>query len=160
MAKNGKLPNWEVSYQRFSAGEHPQAIAMSQESGKPIQAATVVGHIMEAVLHARPVDLRRLVETSGVLLPNEHEWMRIEEAVGALGIDVIKTSQVPSKDIMLAAAGRVDKPQDEKSAEDRQIEGAWYERVRWYLHLKRAGVAVSFSNGSDGDAPPTKRQRT
>ena len=35
--KSGKVPNWEVSYNRFLAGEHPQAIAMLQESGKPIQ---------------------------------------------------------------------------------------------------------------------------
>ena len=43
VAKNGKLPAWEPSYQSFSNGVHPQAIAVNQESGKPIQAATVVG---------------------------------------------------------------------------------------------------------------------
>jgi hypothetical protein len=32
VAKNGALPKWEISYKRFSAGEHPQAIAMDQES--------------------------------------------------------------------------------------------------------------------------------
>ena len=40
----------------------------------------MVGHILEALLHARPLDLRRLVETSGIVLLNEFEWTRIEEA--------------------------------------------------------------------------------
>lgn len=43
VAKNGKLPAWELSYESFTKGVHPQAIAVNQESGKPIQAATVVG---------------------------------------------------------------------------------------------------------------------
>jgi hypothetical protein len=38
---------------------------IKQESGKPIQASTVVGHVLEALLHKRPVNLRRLIETGG-----------------------------------------------------------------------------------------------
>ena len=55
---------------------------------------------------------------------------------------------IPQKDIMLAASGRVDKPPDAKTAEDKQVEGAWHERVKWYVHLKRAGVPVAFSSRS------------
>jgi hypothetical protein len=156
VAKNGKLPAWESSYTRFNKGEHPQAIAVDQESGKAIQSSTVVGHILEALLHARPVDLRRLVETSGALLPTELEWQRLEEAVLGLGLDVEKTAMVSQKDIMLAASGRADKAPDSKTAEDRAAEAVWYDRVRWFLFLKRAGVPVRFRGG---DAGPGKRQR-
>ena len=156
VAKNGKLPVWETSYNRFKNGEHPQAIAVDQELGKPLQSNTIVGHILEALLHARPVDLRRLVQTSGALLPTELEWQRLEEAVLGLGLDVERTAMVSSKDIMLAASGRIDKPPDTKTADDRAVEALWYDRVRWFLSLKRAGVPVRFRDGAVGQA---KRQR-
>mmetsp|Transcript_48223 Transcript_48223/g.40819 ORF Transcript_48223/g.40819 Transcript_48223/m.40819 type:complete len:199 (+) Transcript_48223:3-599(+) len=153
VSKSGKLPNWEASYQKFAAGQHPQAIAMDQESGKPIQASTVVGHVLEALLHKRPVNLRRLIETGGAGLPNEHEWSRIEEAALQLGMDVANTAQLNLKDTMLAASGRIEKPMDQKTAEDKAIEAAWYDRLRWYVAFKRAGVPVRFGNAA-------KRQRT
>ncbi len=40
--RGGAPAAWEPSYTRFAAGEHPQAIAMSQSSGKPLQVATLV----------------------------------------------------------------------------------------------------------------------
>lgn len=156
VAKNGKLPVWETSYIRFKKGEHPQAIAMDQESGKPVQSNTVVGHILEALLHARPVDLRRLVQSSGALLPTELEWQRLEEAVLGLGLDVEKTAMVSQKDIMLAASRRTDKPPDMKTSDDRAVETRWYDRVRWFVFLTRAGVPVRFRDAAEGQA---KRKR-
>ena len=87
--------------------------------------------------------------------------------MGALGLDVVKNAMISQKDIMLAASGRVDKPPDAKTAEDKQVEGAWYERVKWYVYLKRAGVPVAFSSrspqaqgrGEDAQEPAAKRQR-
>ena len=159
VAKNGKKPAWEASYEAFSRGganSHPSAIAMNQESGKPIQTQTVVGHVLEAMGHGRAVDLRRLAEESGACLPNAAEWASIEEAVVALGVDVVKDAQVPQKVIMLAAAGRVEVPPEAKTEEDKKIEGVWYERVKWYLQLKRCGVPVRFDTGEHR----AKRQRT
>ena len=46
--------------------------------GKPIQTNTVVSHILDALLHARSVDLHRLVKAAGVSLPTEREWNSIE----------------------------------------------------------------------------------
>ena len=40
--RGGAPAAWEPSYTRFAAGEHPQAIAMSQSSGKPLQVAKLV----------------------------------------------------------------------------------------------------------------------
>ena len=161
VAKNGALPKWEVSYKRFTAGEHPQAIAMDQENGKPIQANTVIGHILEAMTHGRPVNLRRLVTIAGAALPNDREWTSIEDAVAGLGLDVVKLATVSTKDIMLASSGRADIPGDQKTDDDKKIEAAWYERVKWFLAFKRAGVPVSFtSTTTDTEIPASKRQRT
>ena len=93
-------------------------------------------------------------------------WRR-HQAPGALGLDVLKNAMNPPKDIMLAASGRVDKPPDAKTAEDKQVEGAWYESVKRYVHLKRAGVPVAFSSrssqaqgrGDEAQESAAKRQR-
>ena len=41
-----KKQNWEVSLERFQNGETPETIALSQEGGKAIQTATVIGHLL------------------------------------------------------------------------------------------------------------------
>jgi hypothetical protein len=38
--RGGTPAAWEPSHTRFAAGEHPQTIAMNQDSGKPVQVAT------------------------------------------------------------------------------------------------------------------------
>jgi hypothetical protein len=44
--KTGKA-TWEVSYDQFVSGSHPQTIALTQASGKPIQVATVSQHSLD-----------------------------------------------------------------------------------------------------------------
>ena len=94
-------------------------------------------HILEALQHGRAVDLRRLAATSCSVMPNEHEWTSIDAAAKSLYKDVVALTYVPSKDIMLAASGRADKPADQKTAEDKAVEAAWYERIKWYLAFQR-----------------------
>jgi hypothetical protein len=84
--KSGKAA-WELSYDRFAAGEHPQTIAMTQASGKPIQVATVVGHILEALTMGRAVDLHRL-STSETPPPTKSEWEDLARCSIETGIDV------------------------------------------------------------------------
>ncbi|KAL7539535.1 hypothetical protein ACHAXR_009382, partial [Thalassiosira sp. AJA248-18] len=72
--KTGKAV-WEVSYDRFMTGTHPQTIAMTQKSGKPIQVATVVGHILEALVQGRAVDLHRLASVEPP--PRKCEWLEL-----------------------------------------------------------------------------------
>ena len=50
LPKSGKKPNWEMSWERFSAGEDASTIAVTQASGqgkpaKAIQKNTVIGHV-------------------------------------------------------------------------------------------------------------------
>lgn len=83
--KTGKA-TWEVSYDRFIKGEHPLTIAMTQKSGKPIQVATVVGHILDALVQGRDVDLHRL--STSELPPNRSEWQELVRCSVETGIDV------------------------------------------------------------------------
>lgn len=85
LKKTGKA-TWESSYERFQRGESPQAIAMNPANGRPIQAATVVGHIQEAFLQGRPLDLMRLTPFS--TLPSRCEWAQLEEAEECTGMNV------------------------------------------------------------------------
>ena len=83
--KTGKAA-WESSYDRFVAGEHPQTIAMTQPSGKPIQVATVVGHILEALTMGRVVDLHQLSTSESP--PTKSEWEELVRCSIETGIDV------------------------------------------------------------------------
>ena len=51
-------PNWEVSYERFTSGEHVETIALTTQP-KAVQPATVFNHLLEALLHAKPLDYDR-----------------------------------------------------------------------------------------------------
>ena len=60
LAGKGKLPAWEVSWQRFQKkGETLMHIAQNQEGGKGgILPKTVMGHVMTALSQGRSVDLK------------------------------------------------------------------------------------------------------
>lgn len=84
--KTGKAA-WELSYDMFVKGTHPQAIAMTQKSGKPIQIATVVGHILEALVQGRSVDLSRLAFAEPA--PTRQQWQELVRCSVETGIDVL-----------------------------------------------------------------------
>lgn len=69
--KTGKA-SWESSYDRFVGGEHPQTIAMNPANGRPIQVATVVGHVLEGLVQGRAVDLQRLSQADTP--PTKSQW--------------------------------------------------------------------------------------
>ena len=83
--KTGKA-TWEVSYDRFVNGEHPQTIAMTQTSGKPIQVATVVGHLLQALEQGRAIDIHRL--STSDTPPTKNEWEELERCSIETGLDV------------------------------------------------------------------------
>jgi hypothetical protein len=83
--KTGKAV-WELSYDRFVRGEHPQTIAMTQVGGKPIQVATVVGHILDALTYSRAVDLHRLSASESP--PTKSEWEELVRCSVETDIDV------------------------------------------------------------------------
>ena len=152
--KTGKAV-WESSYDRFVRGESPQAIAMSPENGRPIQAMTVVGHIQDGFLLGKPVDLQRLSQVSKP--PSQVEWMRLEQAEESMAIDVAgdPSSSGPggSKFTMLEFLRPimgdifVDGPKEARSEDDRQKFGEWCNFLKWYLLLRRAGIKPSFRAG-------------
>lgn len=83
--KTGKAA-WEASYDRFVNGEHPQTIAMTQAGGKPIQVATVVGHLLDALTLGRAVDLHRLSASESP--PTKSEWEELIRCSVETDIDV------------------------------------------------------------------------
>lgn len=156
-AKNGKGPNWENSWLRFESGESVQTIAVSQESGKPVQPATIVGHVLEALTHGRPVSLRRLATSGCTSPPTQLDWEHLVKAEAATASDVTDpTAQAkPLVQAMGAYNPRVAElnlqPADSLSAADKAMQSAVYEKVRWFMALRRA--AWEPPSSSDGSAP-------
>jgi len=87
--KKTGLASWESSYLRFMKGENPHSIAMSPTNGRPIQVATVVNHIFQALTHGKTVDLGRLFEV--VKPPNKHEWECLVRCESETDIDVLNS---------------------------------------------------------------------
>jgi len=159
--RGGAMPKWEQSYERFKKGEHIEAIAMNQENGKPVQAQTIVGHILEALMHAnKTVNLKLLVEYVGEkCLPNQKEWEAMEDAAAANTIDPVEQETFPMKEMMLTILGRPDIPPQDKAPKHVDEERAWYDKIRWWAAIKRAEVPFSFRKPKL-DTPPTKKRRT
>ena len=78
--------SWELSYDQFAKGKPRQTIAMTQTSGKPIQLATVVGHIFDGLVQCRLVDLHRLSLADPP--PTKGEWQDHERCCVDTAIDV------------------------------------------------------------------------
>lgn len=152
-AKGGAKSPWEVSYDRFSKGESMQAIAMNQQK-KPIQVATVLGHICQAIAFQKPVDLDRVVRESEKRLPNESEWDRIEAAATERNVNV-DADDYKARDILAAILGseKVNRDPTEKSEADKEEEAFWYGLIRWWEPLKKVRFQATFED-------PAKRQRT
>jgi ATP-dependent DNA helicase RecQ/Werner syndrome ATP-dependent helicase len=152
--KTGKAV-WESSYDRFMRGESPQAIAMSPDNGRPIQAMTVVGHIQDGFLLGKTVDLQRLSQVSKP--PSQVEWMRLEQAEESTGTDVAgdPTSSGPggskftTSEFLRPIMGDnfIDAPKEARSEDDRQTFSEWCNLLKWYLVLRRAGIKPKFGAG-------------
>eukprot|EP00425_Heterocapsa_triquetra_P031424 CAMPEP_0195119598 /NCGR_PEP_ID=MMETSP0448-20130528/119840_1 /TAXON_ID=66468 /ORGANISM="Heterocapsa triquestra, Strain CCMP 448" /LENGTH=909 /DNA_ID=CAMNT_0040156943 /DNA_START=42 /DNA_END=2769 /DNA_ORIENTATION=+ len=157
--KNGAKPPWEVSYDRWTQGETPQGIAMKQ-AAKPIQVGTVLGHIMQALTFAKPVDLARLFRECEMCPPAEAEWMRMEEAAVQRNLQVLG-SDFRAKEVLMGVLGaeKVGREFAEKSEADKEEERSWYERIRIWEALKRCHFPATFAMPEDGE-PAAKRAKT
>jgi len=151
--KKTGLATWESSYIRFEQGESPQAIAMNPANGRPIQVNTVVGHIRDAILHGRNVDLGRLVGFMSP--PNEREWKQLQDAEASTGIDVtgdpsisgLNGGKLLMTDILRPVIG--DKVADttfaERTDDDKHLFASWCNKLKWYMALRRVSVTPKFS---------------
>jgi ATP-dependent DNA helicase RecQ/Werner syndrome ATP-dependent helicase len=149
--KTGKAA-WESSYERFQKGESPQAIAMAPENGRPIQVATVAGHIQDGFLLGRPVDLHRLSQVAKP--PSRNEWAQLEQAAETAGMDPAgdpSTSGVGGgkftmTDFLRPIMGDafMETPREERSEQDTQRFSTWCNSLKWYLMMKRTGLEPIF----------------
>jgi len=128
---------------------------MSQESGKrPIQAKTVVGHLFDAILHGRTIDLTRLV---GLMPPpTKSEWVKMESAEHESGMDVMGDPEHSGSnggkflltDFLRPILGDAltAKAFAERSDEEQATFGYWCDRLKWYLTLRRVGFEPKFAS--------------
>lgn len=139
--KTGKA-TWENSYDRFQAGENPLAIAMVPGGTKqPIQVQTVVGHILEATVFGREVDLQRLAEFTKP--PNEKEWEELRAAELATGMNVCGDPETSGKNGDKFTMTEFLKPITGDNI-DRALFSQWCNHLKWYMALRRAGYEPKF----------------
>lgn len=152
MKKTGKA-SWESSHERFLNGEHPQTIAISPTNGKPIQMATVVGHVLDGLVQGRPVPLDRLAQFMPP--PSKSEWEQLQDAEAATGMSVVgdpNTSGPGSSKFTMTEFLRpimgdafVDTPYNERTEEDKEKFGHWCNSLKWYMALRRIDYQPTFS---------------
>ncbi|KAL7552803.1 hypothetical protein ACHAWF_016059 [Thalassiosira exigua] len=153
--KTGKA-TWEVSYDQFVQGKHPQTIAMTQKSGRPIQVATVVGHILEALVQGRRVDLHRL--SSAEMPPTKSQWQELVRCSVETGIDV-KADPATSgpdgerftmKDFLIPIMGNSFALKDfkERTPEESAKWNKWCCCLKWYLALSKVQVEPTFGKST------------
>ena len=151
--KKTGLAFWESSHTRFMDGEDPQTIAMAPAHGKPIQQHTVIGHVLEGLVHGRQTDLHRLAQYSTP--PTKEEWDQLEEAELLQGMNVLSDPTTSGKDggkffmtdfltpIMGEAFSST--PRDQRSASDTQKFSKWCGLLNWYKSMKRAKIEPKFA---------------
>ena len=160
-------PPWETSWIRFARrGEAPAAIAMTQPSGRAVQVATVVGHLFEALAQGRPVDFGRLGGFDGLAdrFPTELEWRAIDDAAARTAQDpagdpaAFSQRELLRSDALLGAEA-VDVDRELKTETQKAAEASWYEKIRVYVALRRAGIEPEWDD-APVPGPDAKRART
>jgi hypothetical protein len=156
--KKTGLAAWESSYNRFSRGEHPQTIAMSPENGRPIQVNTVIGHIMDALLCGRPVNLKYL--STIFPTPNQSEWDQLLQLEVETGINVTGNPKTCGKngetlritDFLEPIMGEAFTQKDakERTDEERTRFETWCRHYKWFSTLRRVGFTPTFLPPQDG----------
>jgi len=149
--KTGKAA-WEVSYDRFIKGDNPQTIAMTQASGRPIQVATIIGHIIEAFVQGRGVDLHRLSLAEPP--PSKSDWEELVRCSVETGMDVAGdpatsgpgSDRFAMKDLLVPIMGNAFALKDfkERTSEETSKWNLWVGYLKWYLAFVRVGHAPSF----------------
>ena len=134
-------PNWEQSYNRFQKGEHVEAIAMTQSTGKAIQPKTVVSHLFEALTHGKQVDFTRAISSFPEYRLSKLDCNELERASITTNIDVVERQSFFLKDFLKGLVSHdVEKPPNEKTFFEKQKEAGWYPKIQAWTALKRCGV--------------------
>lgn len=154
--KKTGMAAWEASYVRFKKGEHPQTIAITQQSGKAIQVSTVIGHLLDALVQGRAVDLHRLA--SQTQPPTKEEWDSLTRCELETGMDVTKdpassgknSEKFAIRDFLLPIMGEafVAKDYKERTPEESEKFSTWCGKMNWYAALRKVGYEPSFGSSS------------
>jgi ATP-dependent DNA helicase RecQ/Werner syndrome ATP-dependent helicase len=157
VGKNGQLPAWELYYNRWFQGDHPQAIAMNPPSGKAVQVGTVAGHVLTALTHGKVVHLQLLAKQCDLIVPNQEEWNQMEEGAAVRGQNV-DADDFKAREVLCGILGpeNVNMEPSEKSEQAKALEAKWYDRLRWWVPLRRVRFPVKFETAND----MAKRQRS
>jgi hypothetical protein len=149
--KTGKAA-WESSYDRFTAGEPIQAIAMNPSNGRPIQVATVMGHIFDGLLSGRPVNLKSLAKV--VSPPNKIEWEIFTKLEAETGMDVTGDPNISGKNgesfsmsefiTPMVGEATMIKEYADRTQEEKDMLAKHYEKLKWYMVLRRIGFTPIF----------------
>ena len=177
--KPPKLPTWAASTDRFARGETLASIALSQETGRAIQVATVRGHVLKGLVAARaPIDLQRLHREcstgAGGGSISRIQWEALDVAAASTtpplrladveewGIKGDKKFHLERQAELLATVDggslRVlqETPWSDRSEEQKQTYSSWATAVDWWGALQRAGVPVNWGR-NEGDGGGTSR---
>lgn len=157
--KKTGLATWESSYNRFSRGEHPQSIAMSPDNGRPIQVNTVLGHVMDALLYGRPVNLKYLSSMLPAPPPNQSEWEQMLQCQVETGIDVTGNPKTSGKhgesvritDFLEPIMGKEFTQKDFKDRTDQERTKfeKWCQHYKWFSTLRRIEFTPTFLQEQD-----------
>eukprot|EP00594_Rhizosolenia_setigera_P004227 CAMPEP_0178948180 /NCGR_PEP_ID=MMETSP0789-20121207/5326_1 /TAXON_ID=3005 /ORGANISM="Rhizosolenia setigera, Strain CCMP 1694" /LENGTH=1048 /DNA_ID=CAMNT_0020628511 /DNA_START=100 /DNA_END=3246 /DNA_ORIENTATION=- len=145
--KKTGLASWESSYDRFvKGGEHPQAIAIKPANGKPIQVATVINHILQGLLHGRPVPLGRLSKFAHNL-PTEEEWEELTKCEVESQINPVDDPKASMTTFLERIMGEefTNGPKELRSAEDIEKFRKWISQVQFYFIFRRVDYTPTFT---------------
>lgn len=152
--KKTGLASWESSYDRFTAGEHPQTIAMSPANGRPIQVNTVINHIFDGLASGRSVNLKHL--STLVPFPNQHEWEQLISMEIETEMDVTADPKTSGRDgesfkmadFMIPIMGNVfaAKEYNERTQEEKELFSKWCQLTKCYTAMRRIGFVPQFEN--------------
>jgi hypothetical protein len=174
-----KTPNWEVSTNRFAAGESLASIAGTQTSGRPIQVPTVRGHILKGLVAAKVgVELQRLYKESCAANTAvfKTQWDALNAASLAMkpplkfqgggskvdwGFSGDSRFELARLNELLGAVHTTENkdgpelcdllkvPWTSRSARQKHLYAKWSAAADWWGSLKRANVPVTFAGGSE-----------
>jgi superfamily II DNA helicase RecQ len=142
---------WEQYYARFNNGESPQSISANpggRSGGRPIQVATVVSHILDALVRGKKVDLRRLEQYLAV--PTRKEWEQLQQAEISTGMDVTGKNggKFLMKDLLRPIVGSAvtDTLPSARSESDQTLYAMWCDKLKLYLSFRRIGYDPTFQS--------------
>lgn len=158
--KNTGLASWESSFNRFSQGEHPQAIAMSPANGRPIQVQTVVGHVFDGLVSGRPVNLKRI--SNLMTFPDQQEWNILTSTEQKTGMNVVGNPKSSGKDgdtfkmldFLTPVLGEefAAKSYDERTQEEKALYSKWCQILKCYITFRRIGYIPSFEGNEEQES--------